>query len=45
MQIFLAYTSPEIMTNKLPDPLRGHNWVHFAHSYSVLLPWIQTSLS
>ena len=25
---------------------RGHNWVHFTHiGYSVLLPWIQTSLS
>ena len=23
--------------------LRGHTWVHFAHS--VLLPWIQTLLS
>ena len=25
--------------------LRGHNWVYFAIGYSVLLPWIHTSLS
>ena len=25
--------------------LRGHNWVLFSIGHSVLLPWIQTSLS
>ena len=23
---------------------KGYNWVHFVHTYSVLLHWIQTSL-